>query len=483
MRSVSALTILLLVGIVVRLGAGWLRPSDLKADNDGYLAHAEMVVQGEGFAGPFTHQPTAFRPPAYPIALAGLRSAGLNQTTSVAIINGFCSIAIIWLTWQLGQQLGLPDVVTLFATAITSLDPLLVRYSILPMTEVPAAALLLAAIVALKAGEQKFPHVGGKGANPLVRLSASVASRDERDGIGMHHTKHVVPCQSTAIGLWLVSGILFGMGSLVRPIIFVTCAMLVFTRVVRSLRQPAEFRRRIMTAVVPAVAALLAISPWIMRNATQFHKFIPATTHGGYTLALGNNADFYRDVIDGETSFPWPGPQLDAWQKKMIVDAKAQGVSVGNEPELDAWYYRQAFAAIQRQPVSFIKACLLRLRRFWAITPGAGDTLPGVVTALTAVWYGIISIGVIAVISQSISACCRCGTRGSRECDSAGSGLADLWLAVLSFMLLHSVYWTDTRMRAPVMPLVCLLAASGWYSVFIKIFHRTVTKFSAESPT
>ena len=462
MRSVSALTILLLVGIVVRLGAGWLRPSDLKADNDGYLAHAEMVVQGEGFAGPFTHQPTAFRPPAYPIALAGLRSAGLNQTTSVAIINGFCSIAIIWLTWQLGQQLGLPDVVTLFATAITSLDPLLVRYSILPMTEVPAAALLLAAIVALKAGEQKFPHVGGKGANPLVRLSASVASRDERDGIGMHHTKHVVPCQSTAIGLWLVSGILFGMGSLVRPIIFVTCAMLVFTRVVRSLRQPAEFRRRIMTAVVPAVAALLAISPWIMRNATQFHKFIPATTHGGYTLALGNNADFYRDVIDGETSFPWPGPQLDAWQKKMIVDAKAQGVSVGNEPELDAWYYRQAFAAIQRQPVSFIKACLLRLRRFWALTV-ADDSVPVPLRMLIGGWYTVILFGVLlSVIS------CRWRSK-SEQSGAAIRGTGMLWAVVTSFVLMHAFYWTDTRMRAPIMPILIVLSVIGWNSLATRL--------------
>ena len=67
-------------------------------------------------------------------------------------------------------------------------------------------------------------------------------------------------------------------------------------------------------------------------------------------------ADFYRDVIDGEIPFPWPGPQLDAWQKKMIADAKTQGVRVSDEPELDAWYYRQAIAAIQRRPMSFFNA-------------------------------------------------------------------------------------------------------------------------------
>ncbi len=82
-------------------------------------------------------------------------------------------------------------------------------------------------------------------------------------------------------------------------------------------------------SLVPLLAAFLAISPWIIRNAVQFHKFIPATTNGGYTLALGNNPDFYRDVIEGDVPFPWPGPQLDTWQQRMISESAAQGVRVG----------------------------------------------------------------------------------------------------------------------------------------------------------
>ena len=77
MRTASVLMILLILGIAVRLGEGWMHPSDLTADNDGYLAHADMVANGEGFAGPYSHRPTAFRPPAYPIALAALRVPGL----------------------------------------------------------------------------------------------------------------------------------------------------------------------------------------------------------------------------------------------------------------------------------------------------------------------------------------------------------------------------------------------------------------------
>jgi hypothetical protein len=42
-----------------------------------------------------------------------------------------------------------------------------------------------------------------------------------------------------------------------------------------------------------------------------------------------------------------------------------------------------------------------------------------------------------------------------------------LWpvLMCLAFTVVHGVYWSDLRMRAPLMPAVCLLAALGARSV------------------
>jgi hypothetical protein len=47
-----------------------------------------------------------------------------------------------------------------------------------------------------------------------------------------------------------------------------------------------------------------------------------------------------------------------------------------------------------------------------------------------------------------------------------------LWatLCVLTLVAMHSVYWSNMRMRAPVMPLVCLVAAMGCE----RIFHALV---------
>ena len=438
--------ILLILAIAVRVGAGWIRPSDLTADNDGYLAHAVMVATGDGFAGPHSHRPTAFRPPAYPIALAGLQVSGVPDWASVAIINGLCSIAIVWLSWILCRQLELPPGVSVIATAITTFDPLLVRYTILPMTEVPAAAMLIGAVVALKAAD----------------LSRNLP--------GEH--RHA---------FCILSGVLFGLGSLVRPILLVSCAMLVLPRLMVSLRGGRNFRRNITISILPMIAAIVAISPWIMRNAVQFRTFIPATTHGGYTLALGNNPDFYRDVVDGDLPFPWPGPQLDAWQQRMIADALAQGIPVASEPAQDAWYYQQAVASIKAQPMSFFKSCLLRLRRFFAITPGSDGGLPRFGTTLIAVWYGLIWIGLAAAIGRSIPVLRGMpGIRSESRIHSVHS-LSDLWMIVLSFMLLHSVYWTDTRMRTPVMPFICIIAAVGWRSMFI-FFSSNFTSKASTGP-
>ena len=442
--------ILMILGIAVRLGGGCIYPEHLTADHDGYLAHAEMVANGEGFSGPSTHRPTAFRPPVYPIAVAVLRVFGLPSAACVAIINGLCSIAVIWLTWVLCRQLQLSERVSMIATAITAFDPLLVRYTILPMTEVPAAAMLTAAVLTLNVAD-----------------SATVTRGKIRTGRNAT--------------VWLIlSGIFFGLGSLVRPILLVSCAILVLRRLFLCLKSTTGFRRSVAIAILPMVAAAMTISPWIIRNALQFGKFIPATTHGGYTLALGNNPDFYRDVVDGDVSFPWPGPQLDAWQQRMISDAVAQGVPAGNEPAQDAWYYQQAIASMKAQPISFLKSCLLRLRRFCAITPGLHDGMPRPVTALIAIWYGLIGIGVVAATVRGFAACRQILKLKHKGHISADRGLADLWLVVLSFMLLHAVYWTDTRMRAPVMPLACIIAAVGWHSLLNLVTDTMCPQRSSE---
>jgi hypothetical protein len=287
------------------------------------------------------------------------------------------------------------------------------------MTEVPCAAVLLAAVVSFR------------------------TAMNSDSG-------------ATAVRSAVIAGILFGMGTLVRPVVLMSCVLLTLQAGYRRAfpHKPSGARHSssgFAVVLIPAIVCALTLAPWVIRNAIQFHRFIPATTHGGYTLALGNNPDFYRDVINGTDQFPWNGDRLNAWQKRMIAECHAEGVRPGDEPATDAWYYRQAMDAIVAEPASFLKACVLRVRRFWGLTT-ADDRVPPLLTAAVSVWYGALWIGLLMQLFD-----------GLRHRNSPQSrGFTDVWLVVVSFLLIHSVYWTDARMRTPVMPILCVLSLLGW---------------------
>ncbi len=50
-------------------------------------------------------------------------------------------------------------------------------------------------------------------------------------------------------------------------------------------------------------------------HATDVDRAEPiwTTTHGGYTLALANNRQYYADVLDGPPGAVWSGPNQAAW--------------------------------------------------------------------------------------------------------------------------------------------------------------------------
>jgi hypothetical protein len=335
----------------------------------------------------------------------------------VLLVNLLASLVIGVFTWKLARQSGLGNGFSLLAVVLVVADPLLLRYSILPMTEVLCAAGLVVAVYWFR----------------TATLHESAAFRPA-----------------------LLSGLMFGFGSLVRPVVMISCGLLTVQVLAGFLRRGVR-----MVLIVPAVVAVLVLVPWVIRNAVAFHRFIPATTHGGYTLALGNNPDFYRDVIKGSDDFPWGGDSLDAWQQRMILQTKAEGVSQSDEPALDTFYYRIASEAIRSDPGSFVQACGLRLRRFWAISAAESESGPAVRVAVS-VWYGLLWFGLLVERVKAWKL--RNSVHSPRQ--------SDLWLVVMSFMLMHSVYWTDARMRAPLMPILIVLSVCGWQFAIRRLAGR-----------
>ena len=120
---------------------------------------------------------------------------------------------------------------------------------------------------------------------------------------------------------------------------------------------------------------------------------------------------------------------------------------MSSETAMDEWYYELANQAIRRFPGSFFQACALRLQRFWALS--TADHAASLQNTLLTVWYTGLWAGLV------VAAIVQLKRRNAGLC-------GPLWLCIAAFCLMHTVYWTDTRMRTPVMPILIPLSVQGW---------------------
>ena len=164
------------------------------------------------------------------------------------------------------------------------------------------------------------------------------------------------------------------------------------------------------------------------------------TTHGGYTLALANNEVYYRDVLNGPPGRVWTGH--DQWLWWDSVNRDTSGMS---EPEADRYLRQRVVRLAFEQPITFLHASLQRLERFWSVSPAVAVYSP-VVRLATTLWtvplWGALLVGLFR---------------------------RSLWrwpqvaapLTILGLTAVHSLYWTDLRMRAPIVPAIALVAVGA----------------------
>ncbi|MFO0425534.1 MAG: hypothetical protein ACK526_03130 [Planctomyces sp.] len=432
--------IVLLAALCARISVVLLKSEDLKTDPDGYIAHARMISEGKGLAGPYTSRPTAFRPPGYPYLLAFWSLLSADSARNAAMINVLAGLLCVLLTRILAEQTQLNNSATLIASTMVAFDPLLVRYSALPMTEVLSSCMITASLVL-------FLRCCRQAGIELFRNHSASADQTPAPGRIVVFTCVFFSAVSALSTLVRPAGL---------PVFVLQLAGLVVIRLMLRENQQghpestSRSSRLLKILKLPAVMSLffvLAMSPWIVRNYRVFHRLIPATTHGGYTLALGNNQDYYRDVVRANQSAAWDGAALNSWQKRIDEQARADGVDPGDEPGMDAWMYQLAFRSIREDPAGFAGACILRLRRFFGVSTLESSGIPDFLKYAVAVWYSGLWLMLAVAFLRWL--------RGRTD-----SGVSFLWLTVAAVVLIHTFFWTDARMRAPVTPILCVLAAS-----------------------
>jgi 4-amino-4-deoxy-L-arabinose transferase-like glycosyltransferase len=267
---------ILFIAGVFRVTAVAFLFENLQVDRDAYLAIAQNLLDGNGYCST-VNQPTAFRPPLYPLLVAScIHLGGFVLLGAAQIVLG---TATVWLTWLLAIRCRLSTRTAAIAATLVAADPLLVQYTTQAMTETLATFLV------------------------TMMLVATLWSGNEIAKVG-------------------VVGVLFGLAALCRPSIWAFGMLAGAVWVVETLRtrssdgafNPRVSSRHAKTGAVCIFAVAITVSPWAIRNSIVFGRPILMTTHGGYTLLLGNNETFFNEVVS--TDATWSPSSLSDWQSE-----------------------------------------------------------------------------------------------------------------------------------------------------------------------
>jgi 4-amino-4-deoxy-L-arabinose transferase-like glycosyltransferase len=101
--------------------------------------------------------------------------------------------------------------------------------------------------------------------------------------------------RSPRLRLWAGFGLLAGFAGLTEPSILVVVPFLMALAAWKLARAG---RRWFLPGVVSALTLTAALSPWMIRNAVVFHRFIPMRDSMGLELWMGNNGSNLRWTSD-----------------------------------------------------------------------------------------------------------------------------------------------------------------------------------------
>ncbi len=230
-----------------------------------YFNAGDQISRGLGYStaagggGGFRFQllppePTSFFPPGWPYVLGGVfwvaRHTPIPDDLPAAgtAFNAALGVGMVGLVYAIARRLAGVSV-ALTAALVVALWPNLIFHSAILFSESLYTVLLLAALLA--AFWRPWP--GGRiPRGPLVAF-----------------------------------GLLLGLAALTRP----PGLVLLVALWVAAWLGGAGWRRGLAQAGIAALAALVVIAPWTIRNAVEMHTLVAISTNLGDNLCLGNNPD------------------------------------------------------------------------------------------------------------------------------------------------------------------------------------------------
>jgi hypothetical protein len=400
---------------------------------------ARALATGHGFADPFNGHsgPTAWTPPLYPLIIAACFKVfgvySLLSSWMVLAVNSIFSAATAPAIYRIGWRSFGRDKrgmsIALWSAWLWALYPAAMQYAVKWVWDMSLTAFLFAwmIVLALKlrgVGESsELSFVSSQRQAEPIPATPSKASllRTENSQLGTKESQ---------LGTWAAFGLVWGLIALSNSSLLTFLPFCGMWIIWPSLRTGTHFSSALRNAALAAVCFLAVISPWVARNWTVFHAFVPMRSNFG--------AELYQATILENDGFPWgatlpmaeKAPEFQRYERMgEIAYSKAQG--------------ERAKAAIRAHPRPFLRNTVRRVYFFWFSVPHSLDA--GIlVEAIRRFNFSFFSItgwlGLILALRRRIPGA---------------------WLFFWAFAALPFIYYFVTvqaRFRHPLEPLICVLS-------------------------
>jgi hypothetical protein len=320
---------------------------------------ARAMVTGHGYADPFmsaTGVPTAWNPPLYPILIAAVfKLFGIYSLKSAWVLlalNSLFSAATAPAVYEIAARCyattGKGLSIALWSAWLWALYPAAMQFAVRWIWDISLTTMLFswALVFALR----------------LAAIGEDGKSRQSKF-------------------TWSLFGVVWAMIALSNSTLLLFLPVCGIWILMRASNRGAAIRG----AVLGGVVCIACVAPWIWRNWSVFHTFVPLRGNFGAELWMGNG----------------PGSNAFAWGITVTSVKDLRHYSEVGEVAYVREHGAMAKAYIREHPGHFATLAVERFYMFWAGIPHATDNKPWG-EALRAVNYCLISLTGLMGLALSI---------------------------------------------------------------------------------
>lgn len=408
----STFVLILVVAALIRLWL-WYTLGDSPLSNHDERDYQSIAVNLEKFHEFAIRrgEPISIRPPLYPAFVATVyHFAGVQNDRAVRLIQAALGLLITCTIYPLARSL-FGARVGLWAAGMTACYPSLLIYQNLLLSELVFTVLVLFMCYSL--------------------LKAY---------------------QLNTIPLLLVAGILLGLSTLARSVLWlfppIICSFLLAT-------WTGSLRVRLIAALTVLIGFTLPVAPWALRNTRLQKSLTVVDVMGGRNFMMGNYA--YTPMTRAWTAIEASGSRswINVLRDRYPGEFK-RGLTQG---QVDKLAMREAFRFVRKQPLLTLQRTIVKFFNFWGLEreliAGASEGAFGKPSRSALIMLAFVSFGSYATLLS-------CSIFGVTFCKPSDRRPMLLILILVAYICgLHSLAFGHSRYHIPLVPIVALFAASA----------------------